>query len=222
MQEQVELATQRALALIEAYGYHAVVPALLVDPAGVPWLWICLMILASEAHKSLLVMLIYGCAVLTIFDHVLYWFGARGGRPLLERFGRRWPRVRSAMEQSEAVVRGRGIWMITLGRYLPLVGRWVGIGAGLAGVPFWRFAIYDAFGVALTVIGFGVISFYVGLKIMESPAFPYIIGGGFILGTLFTILFVLWQGVKAYRAKARHIEHTLPEGPQPTDDPGVL
>lgn len=207
MQEQVELATKQALSLIENYGYHAVIPALLVDPAGVPWLWICLMILASEANKSLLVMLIYGFAVVTVFDHVLYWCGVRGGRPLIEKLGRRWPAVSKGMEQAEEAVMSREIWMITLGRYLPIVGRWVGIGAGLAGVSFLRFAIYDAIGVALTVVGFGLVSFYVGLRIMESPAFPYIIGGGFIVGTAFTVLFLIWQGARAYRRKSR----SLPE-----------
>jgi len=215
MREQVEQATQQALALIEAYGYHAVGPALLADPAGVPWMWICLMILASEVNKSLLVMLLYGFAVVTAFDHILYWFGIIGGRPLIERLGRRWPAISRAMQQAEAAVRGQGIWMITLGRYLPIVGRWVGMGAGLAGVPFLRFALFDAIGTALTVVGFGVVSFYVGLKIMDSPAFPYIIGGSVILGIVFSIVFVAWQGVKVVRHQKSGDDDTPSETTMP-------
>src|SRR3712207_9588538 len=78
-------AKEQALQWTHDYGYHAVVPALLVDPAGVPWAWIFLMLLAGEAGKSIPLMLIYGCAVMTLADHLFYWIGVRGGRPLVTR-----------------------------------------------------------------------------------------------------------------------------------------
>src|ERR1051325_2986598 len=132
--------SQQAQAWVGQYGYHAVVPTLLIDPAGVPWAWIFLILFAGAAKLQVPAMLLYGFAVLSAFDHALYWLGLKGGRPLVEKIGRRFPKIADALHKAEDAMRGRGIWAITLGRYLPIVGRWVGAGAGLANVPLARFA----------------------------------------------------------------------------------
>ncbi len=49
MQDVLDVAKALTIQWTEDYGYHAVVPALLIDPAGVPWAWIFLMLLAAEA-----------------------------------------------------------------------------------------------------------------------------------------------------------------------------
>ena len=178
---------------IHDYGYHAVVPVLVADPAGVPWAWIFLMMLAEEARLNSWLLLGYGCAVLTINDHLLYWFGALGGRPLVEKLGARWPKIAGAMLNAETAMEGRGIWSVVVGRYLPLVGRWIGVGAGLAKVSFWRFALYDAIGVALTVIGFGATADFLGRQIAHRPWFPQALAATFAFSTLITILLIVWQ-----------------------------
>ncbi len=178
---------------IHAYGYHAVVPVLVADPAGVPWAWIFLMMLAEEARLNSWLLLGYGFAVLTINDHLLYWFGALGGRPLVEKLGARWPKIAGAMLSAETAMEGRGVWSIVVGRYLPLVGRWIGVGAGLAKVSFWRFAFYDALGVVVTVIGFGATADFLGRQIAHRPWFPQALAATFAVSTLITVLLIVWQ-----------------------------
>jgi membrane protein DedA with SNARE-associated domain len=186
------------LRLTEAYGYHAVVPTLVLDPAGVPWAWIFLVLIAEEARLNVPLMLGYGFAVLSLNDHLLYWLGLHGGRPLVERLGRRWPKIARGLEGAEKAMRGRGIWAITLGRYLPFVGRWVGAGAGLARVPYARFALFDAIGVGFTTLGFGIAAHLVGRSTIDEPWFPHAVTAAFILSTLVTAALTLWQ---TWRAK---------------------
>jgi membrane protein DedA with SNARE-associated domain len=219
LEQMLNAAKDQALQWTHDYGYHAVIPALLVDPAGVPWAWIFLMLLAGEADKSIPLMVAYGCAVMTAADHLFYWIGVKGGRPLVERFGQRWPKIAHSVRDAETAVEGKGIWMITIGRFLPLVGRYVGIGAGLANVPFGRFAVFDALGVAITVVGFGLAAHLVGARTINSPAFPYLIGGAFIGGTLFTTGFLFWQGWKAHRARA--VPSSAPENVEEHEEVGT-
>jgi membrane protein DedA with SNARE-associated domain len=207
MEAAIEIAKQQAITWTGQYGYHAVIPALLVDPAGVPWAWIFLMLLAQEAGKSLPLMLGYGFVVLYLSDHLLYWIGAIGGRRLVQKLEPRWPKLGQAIHGAEAVVRERDLFAVTFGRYLPFVGRWAGLGAGMANVPYARFAFFDAIGVVITVFGFGLMASWVGRKTLDSPYFHQMVACTFIGGTVLTILYVAWQGWRTRRnAKECEVE----------------
>lgn len=168
----MDFARDKAIEWLAAYGYWATVPALLVDPAGVPWFWIFLMLLAEKAGKSLILMFGLGMAVVMAFDHLLYWIGAIGGRPLVKKLGQRWPALTCGIDEAEKIMMGRGAWAIALGRFLPLVGRYVGVAAGLIRVPYSRFAFYDAIGAGITVVFFGLLAHFVGEKTIDQPWFP--------------------------------------------------
>jgi membrane protein DedA with SNARE-associated domain len=193
--------SEQAELWIKQYGYHAVVPTLLIDPAGVPWAWIFLILFAEAAHLNVPAMLFYGFLVLSAFDHLMYWLGLKGGRPMIAKIAQRFPKVAEAMQTSEGALRGRGIWGVTFGRYLPIVGRWVGVGAGLANVPFLRFAFFDALGVLLTVIGFGLPAHLVGQQIVDEPWFPQAIAVTFVFSTIVTLLFIVWQAARARKMR---------------------
>lgn len=162
---------QQVLLWTQHYGYHAVVPSLLLDPAGVPWAWIFLMMLAEEAGRSVPLMLLYGFLVMTLVDHALYGVGVLGGRRLLLRVGRRWPKIVDVISNAERVVCSKGGWAVAAGRFMPLLGRWVGLAAGLTNVPYRCFALYDAIGVFITVVGFGLLASFVGRKTIDHPWF---------------------------------------------------
>jgi membrane protein DedA with SNARE-associated domain len=179
------------------YGFHAVVPALLVDPAGVPWAWIFLILFAGAANLNIWGMMLYGFAALSLFDHAMYWVGLKGGRPLVNKIGGRFPKWAMALEKAEDSMRGKGVWAVTFGRYLPIIGRWVGMGAGLANLPYATFALFDAIGVGLTVVGFGLPTHLVGAEIKDKPWFPQAIALAFIIGTVATTIAILWQARRA-------------------------
>lgn len=191
MAELLQSAQQQTVLWLSAYGYHAVVPALLADPGGVPWAWVFLMLLAHEAGKSVPLMLIYGFSVLTVTDHVLYWIGVKGGQPLLHIVEKRWPGLADNLEGAAKTVREKGLLAVLIGRFLPVVGRFVGIGAGLADIPYAKFALFDAGGVLLTVAGFGGFAHLVGKGTIDAPWFPGAVCGVFIGGFALTTLGVL-------------------------------
>jgi membrane-associated protein len=200
MEQTLNWAKNQSIGWLAQHGYGAVVPALLLDPGGVPWPWIFLMLLAEEAGKSVPLMIVLGFGVLSVFDHALFFLG-RFGRPLLRKLEARWPRVAPILEKSEATVRQHGFWAICAGRFLPFLGRWVGLGSGLANVSWARFALFNAFGVLATVAGFGIVAHFVGRKTIEAPWFPHALFLAFIGGTVVTLGGTAW-GVWRARKKA--------------------
>jgi membrane protein DedA with SNARE-associated domain len=202
MEQTLEWAKNSALEWTNSYGYGAVVPALLLDPGGVPWPWIFLMLLAGKAGLNIPLLMLCGFIVLSVVDHALYWVAAIGRRPLMEKVERRSPKLAECLEKAETEVRQRGLWAIPLGRFLPIVGRWVGVGAGLADVPWATFAVLNSVGVGLTVVGFGLAAHLVGSKTIDSPWFHEMVGGAFIFGTIFTLAFIAWNVYRARCSKA--------------------
>lgn len=189
----------------QSYGYHAVIPTLVADPAGVPWAWVFLMLIAGEAKLNVPLMLAYGFAVLTALDHLFYAIGYFGGRPLLGRMAHRWPKIAASMEASGRMMSGKGVWMVTWGRYLPVVGRWVGTGAALANVPYARFALFDALGVGITVVGFGATAHIIGRQIIGFSWFPQAVLGAYVATTILTALLTCYG---LWRAKKNHAKAT--------------
>lgn len=204
MEQTLNWAKTQAIDWLSEYGYGAVVPALMLDPGGVPWPWIFLMLLAEAAGKSIALMIVLGFVVLSVFDHALFFVG-RFGRPLLRKLETRWPKCSPILEKSESAVRQHGFWAICGGRFLPFLGRWVGLGSGLANVSWARFALFDAIGILATVAGFGVAAHFVGSKTIEAPWFPQALFWAFVGGTVVTLGGAAW-GIWRARRKAANAQ----------------
>ena len=202
MNEFIQPIWQEVLGWTHQYGYHAVIPSLLLDPAGVPWGWIVLMMIAEKAQLNIPFILLYGFAVLLANDIILYALGYWGGRPLMNLVGRRFPKFAVMLEGAERASKGQGAWAVTFGRFLPFVGRWVGVGAGLANIPFLRFLIFDILGSAITVFGFGIVAHFAGRILLEQAWFPSAMVYFFALGLFGSIVGIVWKWVMSNRRKA--------------------
>jgi hypothetical protein len=69
-------------------------------------------------------------------------------------------------------------------------------------VPWATFAVLNSLGVGLTVVAFGLAAHLVGSKTIDSPWFHEMVGGAFILGTVFTIAFIAWNVYRTRCAQA--------------------
>ena len=188
--------------LVAQYGYHAVPFALLTDPAGIPWGWIFLMLLAEEGRKNVTLMLCYGFAVLMVFDHILYWMGALGGPKLVRKICAKKPDWSSNFAKTRDSIHRHGALAVIFGRYLPLVGRWMGLGAGLSGMNYVKFSIYDAIGAGISAFGFGLIAHFVGRKTIEHPSFYPIVVGSMVVITVLSVLGGVWAWWKKRQTEA--------------------
>ncbi len=94
---------------------------------------------------------------------VLYWLAARGGRPLLYRYGRYIHMDRARLDRAEAAIARRAFVAIFLGRIIPGLRTPTVVAAGVFGVPYWQFLL------AFTPASFIYIVFWVLLGVWAGP-----------------------------------------------------
>jgi membrane protein DedA with SNARE-associated domain len=91
------------------------------------------------------------CAAATgaiVGDSVGYLIGRRGGRTLLERVGRRFPRHfgPAHLARAERQFQRWGVWAVFFGRFVALLRILAGPLAGALRVPYGRFLVANALG----------------------------------------------------------------------------
>jgi membrane protein DedA with SNARE-associated domain len=81
-------------------------------------------------------------------DSLGYLFGRRGGRRLLERFGRRFPKHfgPAHLARAEGMFRRWGVWAVFFGRFVALLRILAGPLAGALHVPYRKFLAANAAG----------------------------------------------------------------------------
>ena len=81
-------------------------------------------------------------------DSIGYAIGRRGGRALLERFGRRFPKHFGPehLAKAERAFQRWGVWAVFFGRFIALLRILAGPLAGALKVPYGRFLLANALG----------------------------------------------------------------------------
>ena len=77
---------------------------------------------------------------------IAYWIGARGGRPLVERYGSWVLMSHHDLDRMTRFFEKYGSIAILLGRMMPIVQTFVAFPAGIAKMPRLRFHIYTTLG----------------------------------------------------------------------------
>jgi membrane protein DedA with SNARE-associated domain len=99
-----------------------------------------------------------GC---NIGSAVAYWIGARGGRPLVMRYGK-WVLISAHdVDRMSSYFERYGSIIILIGRMLPIVQTFVAFPAGIARMPRLRFHIYTTVGSFIWYFCLG----WVGMKL---------------------------------------------------------
>jgi membrane protein DedA with SNARE-associated domain len=87
-----------------------------------------------------------------------YGAGARGGRPIVDRYGRYLLVRPHEVDKAEEWFERRGEAAVFVSRLLPVIRTFISLPAGIARMPFWRFTLYTVLGclpwcAALTWLG---------------------------------------------------------------------
>jgi len=106
-------------------------------------------VLAYQGHLNLALVIILGTLAELAGSLVSYGVGRKGGRPLVDRYGRYVLITRSDIDRAERFVDGRGAWAIPVGRALPFVRTFMSLVCGIIEVPVARFALLSLLGTAI-------------------------------------------------------------------------
>ncbi|PYQ14454.1 MAG: alkaline phosphatase [Acidobacteria bacterium] len=94
---------------------------------------------------------------------VAYWVGAKGGRPLVEKYGKYVLISHRDLQLADRWFRNHGEITIFIGRLLPVVRTFIAFPAGVAHMNLWRFNLYTFVGSFIWCYALG----WIGLKLGE-------------------------------------------------------
>lgn len=138
------------VAFIAASGYSGVALLMAIQSACVPIPSEVIMpfagfVLATSQAKLILLATIASLAS-NIGSIPAYWVGARGGRPMVERFGGYVLLSRRDLDLVEHFFNKYGSITVLVGRMLPIVRTFIALPAGIAKMNQLRFHIYTFIG----------------------------------------------------------------------------
>jgi membrane protein DedA with SNARE-associated domain len=191
--------------VIGDYGYYAVVVLMILESACIPIPSEVTMVfggfLVSRGRLDFFWVGMLGTLANVLGSWLAYWVGLRGGRPLIERWGRYIFLREHELDRAEIWFEKHGEAAVFVSRLLPVVRTFISLPAGVAKMPFVKFTVYTFLGClpwtfALTWAGFLLgENWETFLKYGEPVSIAI---GVVILGLL-----VWWLVRRARRAKAR-------------------
>ncbi|MFI7133230.1 DedA family protein [Nonomuraea sp. NPDC050153] len=98
-------------------------------------------------------------------DSAGYAIGRRGGAPLFDRLGRRFPKHFGPrhVAKAEGYFQRFGVWAVFVGRFIALLRILAGPLAGALRMPYWKFAVANVLGGIVWAGGTTAVIFYLGL-----------------------------------------------------------
>jgi membrane protein DedA with SNARE-associated domain len=159
--------------VIDSGGYAGIVALMGIESACIPLPSEIIMPFAGYLvylkHLDLFWAATAGAIGCNLGSVVAYWIGAKGGRPLVERYGKWVLMSRHDLDRMTYFFTKYGAITVLVGRLLPVVRTFIAFPAGIARMPQLRFHIY-------TFVGSWPWCFalaYAGMKLGESWNDPH-------------------------------------------------
>lgn len=138
------------ISVISTLGYGGVVLLMAIESACIPLPSEFIMpfsgYLVFRGELSLWGVALAGAVGCVLGSLVAYWVGARGGRPLVEKYGRYLLVSHHDLDVADRWFQRRGDIIILVGRLLPLVRTFIAFPAGVARMPLMKFVMYTFIG----------------------------------------------------------------------------
>jgi membrane protein DedA with SNARE-associated domain len=136
--------------VISAGGYAGVAALIVMNSCGVPIPSELIMpfsgYLVYLGRFHLLLVVLAGAVGCNIGSAIAYWIGAKGGRPLVERYGNWVLMNHHDLDRMTHFFERYGSIAILVGRMLPVVQTFVAFPAGIGKMPRLRFHLYTSIG----------------------------------------------------------------------------
>ena len=138
------------IAVISATGYLGIALLMGIESACIPLPSEIIMpfsgYLVYSGRFQLLWVATAGAIGCNLGSAVAYWVGSRGGRPMVERYGKYVLLSRHDLDRTTHFFLKYGSITVFLARLLPVVRTFIALPAGIARMPLLRFHIYTFLG----------------------------------------------------------------------------
>ncbi len=156
--------------LYDAISWPGVVFLMAIESAGIPFPSEIIMpvsgwlLIKEKGQGAAWVFLaaLYGGLGNLVGSLVAYWIGAKGGIPLLHRYGRYVLVTRHDLDRAHDWFLKYGDWAVFVSRLLPVVRTFISFPAGVARMNIYKFSLYTFVGSYLWSLGLAYAGFQLG------------------------------------------------------------
>jgi membrane protein DedA with SNARE-associated domain len=154
---------------LDRYGYLAVAGFVMLEDFGVPVPGETILILgaiyAGTGRLNVVAVALVGFLAAVLGDNIGFAIGHFGGRPLIERYGRYVLITRERLDRATGFFERQGAKVVVAARFIEGLRQANGIIAGISGMHWLRFLIFNAIGAALWVAAWTSVGYLSGSHI---------------------------------------------------------
>jgi membrane protein DedA with SNARE-associated domain len=151
---------------LDQWGYPVVFLFVMIESIGIPFPGETMLLLgaffAAGGHLSIYGVIAAAAAGAIIGDNLGYWIGRKGGRPLIQRYGRYVLVKEERLSAAERFFERHGDKTVFFGRFISLLRTWAAFLAGVNQMRWPAFLLYNAAGGIFWAVIYGVIGYFVG------------------------------------------------------------
>lgn len=189
------------------YGYWAILLLVMVEDFGIPvpgeTILIAGAIYAGTGRLNVAAVGVVGFAAAVVGDNIGFVIGHFAGRALVLRWGRYVFLTEERLDKAERFFERRGSVVIVIARFLEGLRQANGIIAGISGMHWLRFLVFNALGAALWVGAWVSAGYFAGNHI--TTIYGYITRYSYYALIVLAIAIVAWIALRVRRARrARH------------------
>lgn len=181
---------------ITSTGYWGVLLLMAIQSACVPLPSEIIMPIAGFALAStqmkLVLLATVGALASNLGSIPAYWVGARGGRPMVERFGRYVLLSAHDLDLAERFFARYGSITVLVGRLLPIIRTFIALPAGIARMNHVRFHVYTFIGSWPWCYALAYIGMKLGDRWNTDPRFKAIFQRFHLGVEVFLVAGILW------------------------------
>ena len=184
------------LAVITAGGYTGVVLLMAIQSACIPIPSEVIMPFAGFALAHTQGQLILLATLASVASNLgsipAYWVGARGGRPMVERYGRYLLLSKRDLDLADRFFSKFGSITVLVGRMLPIVRTFIAFPAGIAKMNQVKFHVYTFLGSWPWCYALAYIGMKMGARFQTDPRFKEVFHRFHLGVELVLLLAVAW------------------------------
>jgi len=184
------------VSLIASGGYASVALLMAIQSACIPIPSEVIMPLAGYALAHTQLQLIILATVASLASNIgsipAYWIGAKGGRPMVERYGSYVLLSKRDLDRAEHFFAKYGSITVLVGRMLPIIRTFIALPAGIAKMNQLRFHIYTFIGSWPWCYALAYVGMRLGDKWNTDPRFKAIFQRFHLGVELVLVIGIVW------------------------------
>lgn len=196
----VESVSNFAINLIENLGYWGVFIGMTIESACIPLPSEVIMPFAgfvvNEGKLTLWGITLAGALGNLFGSLIAYYVGLKGGRPLIEKYGKYILISKRRLDLADAWFKRYGHKAVFISRMLPLIRTFISLPAGIAGMDIKKFIIYTFLGSLPWTFALGYIGVQLGQEWTIIKGYFHLLDIIIVLGIIVFLAYLIYKNYK--------------------------